>query len=305
MTVRSVEKAVEVLVAVAEASEPVSLTDVASQTGLPVATAKRLLDTLTKTHLLSKKNKLYSPGIRLFEIGKKAEQRMDLVSAAMPYLTDLRDKVGESANLAVLDKTDVVYLASVESPRMMRTFTVPGARVPAHCTGVGKVLLAQKSDKELRKLYEECVSPQHSGSVASGSVASGSVSLGPTSLGSVDSSMPLGDSRLQSPKACPGSPGSGGVTLHRFTSNTITSVDMLIEEINKVRQLGYATDEGEREDGVVCIAAPVRDYSGSTVAAVSISGPASRLDEEGMSKARAYVIECGQDITRSLGGTGR
>ncbi len=51
---------------------------------------------------------------------------------------------------------------------MMRTFTVPGARVPAHCTGVGKVLLAQKSDKELRKLYEECVSPQHSGSVASG-----------------------------------------------------------------------------------------------------------------------------------------
>lgn len=290
MTVRSVEKAVEVLVVVAEAPEPVSLTDVASQTGLPVATAKRFLDTLTKTHLLSKKSKLYSPGIRLFEIGKKAEQRMDLVSLAMPYLIKLRDKVGESANLAVLDKTDVVYLASVESPRMMRTFTVPGARVPAHCTGVGKVLLAQKSDKELRKLYEECISPQHSGSVA---------------LGSVNSSMPLCDTRLQSPKAGLGSPDSATVKLQRFTSNTITSVDILIEEINKVRKLGYATDKGEREDGVVCIAAPVRDYSGSTVAAVSISGPASRLDDEGMFEVRAYVIECGQDITRSLGGTGR
>ncbi|MGI6628116.1 MAG: IclR family transcriptional regulator [Bacillota bacterium] len=267
MTVRSVERAVKVLSAVIEASEPVSLTDVASKTGLPVATTKRFLDTLTKTLILSKRGRLYSPGIRLFEIGKKTEQRMDLVPAAMPYLVKLRDNVGESANLAILDKTDVVYLASVESPRMMRTFTVPGARIPAHCTGVGKILLSGHSDDRLRKLYESCVQGDS---------------------GESGDSQSLVHAKLE-----------------RFTSNTIDSVDMLIREIKKARRLGYATDEGEREEGVVCIAAPVRDYSGSIVAAVSISGPAYRLDRDGKLKARAYVVKCGQDISRSLGGTSK
>lgn len=252
------------LIAVVEAPEPVTLTYVASNTGFPIATAKRLLDTLTKTRLLSKKDKLYSPGIRLFEIGKKAEQQMDLVSAAMPCLERLRDNVGESANLAILDNTDVIYVASVESPRMMRTFTVPGARVPAHCTGVGKVLLSGQSDFKLRESYAV-----------------------------YDSSGLLG---------APDSPEcTGTAKLQQFTPRTITSVNHLFEEIKKVRQLGYATDDGEREKGVVCIAAPVRDYALSMVAAVSVSGPASRLHKDALDKARAHVIECGRAISRNLG----
>ncbi len=294
MIVRSVKKAVEVLIAVVEASEPVTLTYVATNTGFPIATAKRLLDTLTKTRLLSKKDKLYSPGIRLFEIGKKAEQQMDLVSAAMPCLERLRDNVGESANLAILDNTDVIYVASVESPRMMRTFTVPGARVPAHCTGVGKVLLSGQSDLKLRELYGTYDSSRLSGTPDVPD------SLG--CLGSIEftgAAGSTGDTGLTEFSDC--SECTGAVKLQRFTSRTIVSVDALMEEIKKVKQAGYATDDGEREEGVVCIAAPVRDYAGNIVAAVSVSGPASRLDKDALDKARAHVVECGRAISRNLG----
>ena len=60
-----------------------------------------------------------------------------------------------SANLAVLDGTDVIYLACEECSKMVRAFTVSGARVPAHATGVGKVLLSGLADEEIEARYSE------------------------------------------------------------------------------------------------------------------------------------------------------
>ncbi len=265
MSIRSVEKAVHVLKIAVGASNPLTLSEVASQSEFPIATTQRLLNTLTRTCLLKKENKLYSPGILLFELGKRAEQRMDLVYLAMPYLEALRNTIGESVNLAILDKTDVIYIASVESPRIMRTFTVPGARVPCHCTGVGKMLLAGRSDEELQELYGV-----HRQSVDQSKLTA----------------KPMPSKELQ-----------------RFTSKTITCASVLLEEVKKVRKLGYAIDYGEREDGVVCVAAPVIDHAGCVVAAVSVSGPASRLDESSLVTASEHVIECGRTISEVLGAT--
>ena len=222
MTVRSVRKAIEVILAVAQSGGPVTLTEVAAKTGIPVATTSRLLATLTQSSLLRREGKGYSLGIRAFEIGKKAEEGLDLIGVSKPHLRRLADRTGENANLAVLDGTDVVYLACEECSRMMRAFTVQGARVSAHATGVGKVLLSGLTDATIAKLYT-------------------------------------------------------GAPFVKFTSRTVGSLERLLSEVGQVREQGYAVDEGEREDDVLCFAAPVRDYSGRVIAAVSVSGPATRL----------------------------
>lgn len=67
--------------------------------------------------------------------------------------------------------------------------------------------------------------------------------------------------------------------LHRFTERTLTDVDDLLDHLEAVRDRGYALDLGEHEPEVRCVAAPVFDGSGDVVAAISISGPASRLGE--------------------------
>ncbi len=73
--------------------------------------------------------------------------------------------------------------------------------------------------------------------------------------------------------------------LPRFTKATRTSVDDLIREIALVRELGYATDLEEFEEGLRCIGAPVRDYTRKVVGAISISGPSNRLSDERIATA--------------------
>ncbi len=63
-----------------------------------------------------------------------------------------------------------------------------------------------------------------------------------------------------------------------FTDTTITDPGQLKQELEMIRQQGYAIDNGEQEEGVRCIAAPVYDPRGKVIAALSISGPGSRLD---------------------------
>jgi DNA-binding IclR family transcriptional regulator len=245
LTVRSVQKAIDILIAVAEESGPATLTEIATKVRIPVATASRLLHTLTLASLLRRDGKGYTLGIRAFEIGKKAEKGLDLIGVSRPHLRSLADRTGENANLAVLDGTDVVYLICEECSRMMRAFTVSGARVSAHATGVGKVLLSGLLDSQISRLYE-------------------------------------------------------GVPLHKYTSRTVDSLERLLSEVRLARQRGYAVDEGEREDGVLCFAAPVRDYAGRVIAAVSISGPASRLERRAF-ESRSMTQDSAAMISAELG----
>lgn len=66
-------------------------------------------------------------------------------------------------------------------------------------------------------------------------------------------------------------------TFHRFTSNTITDIDSLVNEVARAHKNGFAVDREEIEEGLMCVAAPVVDEKGFTCAAISIAGPASRI----------------------------
>lgn len=89
--------------------------------------------------------------------------------------------------------------------------------------------------------------------------------------------------------------------LNRYTGNTIDNKEALEKELDTVRRQGYALDNQEREEGVKCIAAPIRDKSGRIIAALSISGPRDRFEEERLGALIEIVRTKTQQISSILG----
>ena len=89
--------------------------------------------------------------------------------------------------------------------------------------------------------------------------------------------------------------------LKAFTRNTLTTPTQLRNGLQLVRERGYAIDNEEFEEGLECIGAPVRDYSGKVVAAMSIAGPASRITEDKVPVLARSVIDAAQELSAELG----
>lgn len=87
----------------------------------------------------------------------------------------------------------------------------------------------------------------------------------------------------------------------RLTDHTITGLEAFADELQRTRARGYSVDDEERQSGVVCIGAPIRDHTGGIVAAVSISGPAFRVRERGIAESAAHVVAAAADASVRLG----
>lgn len=154
--------------------------------------------------------------------------------------------------MTVLDKTrmEVVYLEKLEALHAIGMMgSRVGGRAPAHCTAVGKVLLANCELDEVEAFYRERGLPQ-------------------------------------------------------YTPNTITHIEVLMDQLAIVRRTGYAFDNEEHEPDVRCVAASVRDWTGQAVGAISIAGPAERM-LEGITcrKLTQEVVNSAELISRALGST--
>lgn len=89
--------------------------------------------------------------------------------------------------------------------------------------------------------------------------------------------------------------------LERRTPNTITDAAALHRELEVTRARGYAVDDVENEDGVRCIAAPVRDHTGSVVAAMSVSAPAYRFSLQDVGELSTLIIRIANELSARLG----
>lgn len=89
--------------------------------------------------------------------------------------------------------------------------------------------------------------------------------------------------------------------LARYAENTITTREELKNELLKVKELGYAFDNGEREEGVMCIAAPIRDHNRRVIASLSISGPKYRFQGRELEELILIVKKHAQGISAELG----
>ena len=149
--VQSLDRAFLLLELMADAGGEVAISRLAADSGLAVSTIHRLVRTLVgRGYVRQLPSRRYVLGPRLIHLGEFASRM--LATWAQPHLTRLVDVIGETANLAMLDGDRVVYAAQVPSRHSMRMFTEVGRRVHLHCTGVGKVLLAQLPPETAREL---------------------------------------------------------------------------------------------------------------------------------------------------------
>lgn len=138
---QSVDRALDVLEALAREGKPLGVGELSGLTGLPQGTAHRLLQGLHQRGYVrrdaSRKYSLGTAAVRLADAAQRS-----LARSARPYLAELVSLSGETANLAVREGDGVVYIAQVSSPHTLRMFAEVGRHVPPHSTAVGKVLLA-------------------------------------------------------------------------------------------------------------------------------------------------------------------
>ncbi|SCL33788.1 transcriptional regulator, IclR family [Micromonospora rhizosphaerae] len=120
-----------------------TLTDIARRTGLPLATAHRLVGELVAWRALSRgPDGGYTVGVRLWEVGLLSPLHARLREVALPYLQDLHSAVRENVHLAVRDGDEALYVEKVTGHRAVPIISRVGGRLPLHATGVGKALLA-------------------------------------------------------------------------------------------------------------------------------------------------------------------
>ncbi|WP_076260729.1 IclR family transcriptional regulator [Intrasporangium flavum] len=150
--VQSLDRAFTILETIADAGGVISLSQLASDTRLPLPTIHRLVRTLVDLgYVRQEPSRQYSLGPRLIRLGELTSRR--LASWARPHLEHVVAQVGESVNLAMLDGDQIVYVGQVmPSQNSMRMFTEVGRRVDPHTTAVGKAILAHDDDASVRAL---------------------------------------------------------------------------------------------------------------------------------------------------------
>ncbi|BBY36895.1 putative transcriptional regulator, IclR family protein [Mycobacterium mantenii] len=123
-----------------------TLAQIVRRTGLPRSSAHRMLERLVQLRWLRRSGRDYELGMRLVELGSLAVHQDRLVRAAGPLLRELHRATGLVVHLAVLDGPDVLYLDKVGASPLAPIPTRVGGRQPAHCTAVGKAILAYRDE---------------------------------------------------------------------------------------------------------------------------------------------------------------
>ncbi len=202
----------------------IGLEDLSREVGLAKPTLYRFLLTLQELGYARREHDdRWAVTLRMFNMGSRALDHMDLLSAAKPIAEELAAGLGETVHMGVLDGDSAVYVLKIESRYTIRMYSRVGRRMPLHCTAIGKVILAFSPPAERAAQLD-------------------------------------------------------GIKLVAFTPNTLATRLSLEAELERIRREGFGRDDEEHEEGIRCIAAPVFDYTGSVVAAISVSWPRFRFD---------------------------
>jgi IclR family transcriptional regulator, KDG regulon repressor len=228
---------------------PLTITQIGQRVQIPRSTLHEIVHTLHVRGYLDVDGDGFRLGLRLFELGNVYRAGLDLAAVGEEEAGRLVAATGETSQVAVLNGTDVVYVAKVDGTDMLRLVSEVGRRLPATCTGVGKAILAGLAPEAVARLY-------------------------PTDA-----------------------------DLAVMTPHSISSLEALNQELLMTRARGYALDNCESNIAVRCVAAPVTNSAGAAVAAISVSVPTVRWDEQSESILAELVLQAGRRLSRRLGAT--
>lgn len=154
-TLQALDRAIGVLTAVAQ-YERATLSDLARDTDIPTATTHRILTTLQNHGFVTfdKERQEWSVGIEAYRTGASFLKRNSVIEIGRPVMRRLMQESGETANLAVPDGAEVVFVGQVETQNPIRAFFPPGTRTSMHASGTGKAILAALNEIALDKLLK-------------------------------------------------------------------------------------------------------------------------------------------------------
>jgi IclR family pca regulon transcriptional regulator len=144
--VQSLDRGLAVIRAFDADHPELTLSDVARQTGLTRAAARRFLRTLVEIGYMRTEGGKFSLRPKILELGYAYLSSLSLPELALPHMEQLVERVHESSSMCVLDGDEIVYVARVPTKRIMAVVIAVGTRFPAYATSMGRVLLAGHSD---------------------------------------------------------------------------------------------------------------------------------------------------------------
>jgi DNA-binding IclR family transcriptional regulator len=221
--------------------------EAATKLKIAKSSAHDLMSSLAQLGFLNRtEENRYRLGWRLVTLSETLLATTELRKEAHPVIEELAARYQETVHLAVLDGTQVVYVDKLEGGQAVRVeLTSLGARLYAHCSALGKVLLAYRSEEEVKRIIQMAGLP-------------------------------------------------------RFTDNTITEQEDLLQNLIKIRKQGYAYDMEEILVDLCCVGAPIYNYTGQVIAAISMSIPAYRF-RRSQTEFREGVIRAAKTISARLG----
>lgn len=248
MAVKSAERALRVLDLLTARERALTFTEIGAALDVPASSLHGLLRTLVECGWVeyTEATRAYALGIRALEAGNAYTRSFGLPDRALTFMARIRDEIDETVQLAVLDGRYNVYVGKVDGGHALRLASEVGRRLPAHATGLGKVLLASLEPRQVTELLS-------------------------------------------------------AVRLERYTDNTLADLPSLRRYLAEVRRRGYAMDNEEYSVGVRCVAAPVCDSEGRTVAAMSVSVPTARFGRRRRQLALRLLLEATGGLSTALG----
>lgn len=145
-------KGLSVIEAFTAETERMSISEAAQITGLDRATARRCLLTLHTLGYANYDGKYFSLTPRVLRLGTGCLAAMPLPRIVQPWLDTLSVEIGQSVSVSILDGRDIVYVARSAQQRVMSINLMPGSRLPAYCTSMGRVILASLPEEEARAI---------------------------------------------------------------------------------------------------------------------------------------------------------
>ncbi|SDK05031.1 IclR family transcriptional regulator [Natronincola ferrireducens] len=155
-TVQSVERALAILEVLSDYGEGVGITELSTNINLHKSTVHRLLLTLIQKGYVEQnpETSKYKLTLKLFELGNKPLEKLDILTVAKPYLHQLKEVTHEVVHLVIREGTEIVYIDKVESENKIRMHSRIGTRSPMYCTSVGKAIMAYLPEEEVERLWE-------------------------------------------------------------------------------------------------------------------------------------------------------
>ena len=213
--IASLAKGLRVLDCFGAETPKLSVSDVAEKSGLDRASARRCLLTLHSEGYTDYDGKFFTPTTRVLRLGTGTLAALPMPQIVQPWIDQLSEKIGESVSVSILDETEIVYVARAAQRKVMSIGLMPGSRLLAHTTSMGRVLLAALPEQAACALVEAS-------------------------------------------------------DLTPRTPYSQTNPSVIMNEIAKVREQGYALIDQEVEIGLRSLAVPIFGSRGEVEAAMNV-----------------------------------